>query len=262
MRRSIRRQIDRVPALSALVRGVRELSDRRSPPRPTPWGFKLSGHDLMASGAFEPSETEVVRRLLGQVDVLVNVGANVGYYCCHALSLGKSVIAVEPMPRNVHFLLRNLRDNGWADRAEVFPVAAGPKSDVLPMFGGGTGASLVRGWAGVAEHHRTLVPMVSLDRILGGSLAGRRALILVDVEGAEYPMLLGASATLSRSPRPIWMIEISKTEHRPADAPVNPDYERTFELMARHGYRSVAPADLLGDGAPGLASHNHLFHAD
>jgi len=47
--------------------------------------------------------------------------------CCHALSLGKRVIAVEPIARNVYYLLKNLRDNGWANQAEVYPVALGQK---------------------------------------------------------------------------------------------------------------------------------------
>jgi FkbM family methyltransferase len=259
LRSAVRRRIDQFPALSRFVHGMRDIADRGGPLRPTPWGFRLAGHEAMASGSFEPAETLVVRRLLERVDVLVNVGANVGYYCCHALSLGKSVIAIEPMPRNVHYLLRNIRENGWSERAEVFPIAVGPKTDLLPMYGGGTGASLVRGWAGVGEHHLTIVPVHALDRILGTSLVGRRALVLVDVEGAEFPMLLGASATLSGSPRPIWMIEISRTEHRPADEPVNPDYERTFELMRNAGYRHVRASELLGPDVPELASHNHLF---
>lgn len=52
----------------------------------------------MASGDFEPEETRLIQDLLQEVDTLVNIGANVGYYCCHALSLGKRVIAVGCIP--------------------------------------------------------------------------------------------------------------------------------------------------------------------
>lgn len=77
----------------------------------------------MAAGTFEPAETQLVRELLQDADILVNVGANVGYYCCHVLSIGKSVIAVEPIGRNLHYLLRNIHQNRWSAQAEVFPVA-------------------------------------------------------------------------------------------------------------------------------------------
>lgn len=148
----------------------------------TPWGFTLVGHSAMARGAFEPEETAIVRRLLQEVDVLVNVGANVGYYCCHALSLGKPVIAVEPIVGNLHYLLKNIHDNGWAQQAQVFPVAMGTNTDILQMWGG-TGASLVKGWAGISESYVTQVPVLRLDRVLGDSLQEQRALILVDIEG-------------------------------------------------------------------------------
>ncbi len=69
--------------------------------------------------------------------VLVNVGANVGYYCYHALSMGKPVIAVEPNTRNLHYLLKNIQNNGWAKLAEVFPVAMGSGADILQMWGEG-----------------------------------------------------------------------------------------------------------------------------
>ncbi len=36
------------------------------------------GHPAMAAGSFEPEETRLVRELMQQVDILVNVGANVG----------------------------------------------------------------------------------------------------------------------------------------------------------------------------------------
>ena len=80
----------------------------------TPWGFSLAGHETMAAGKFYPQETRLVRDLSQEVDVLVNVGVNVGYYCCHALSLGKPVIAVEPIARNLHYLLKNICNHGWA----------------------------------------------------------------------------------------------------------------------------------------------------
>jgi FkbM family methyltransferase len=70
------------------------------------------------------------------VDVLVNVGANVGCYCCHALSLDKRVVAIEPIARNLHYLLRNVVENGWAQQCEIFPVALAAQTDVLRMWGG------------------------------------------------------------------------------------------------------------------------------
>ena len=131
--------VEHFPAVAPLYRNTRDFLDQRHPPRTTPWDFSFAGHDAMAAGSFEPEETAVVRKFLSDVDVLVNVGANVGYYCCHALSMGKSVVAVEPNTRNLHYLLKNIKNNGWAKQAEVFPVAMGSGVDILQMWGGGLG---------------------------------------------------------------------------------------------------------------------------
>lgn len=190
----------------------------------------------MASGGHEPAETRLVRELVRDVDVLVNIGANVGYYCCHALELGKTVIAIEPVARNVRYLLANIDDNGWGKRAEVFPVALGAEPGVQSIWGGGTGASLVENWASIPANYQSQVPILTLDRILGSALMGRKALIVADIEGAEYFMLQGATRTLHSDPKHIWIVEITGTEHRPEAAPINPWLLETFQLFFNAGY--------------------------
>ncbi|MCR2745217.1 FkbM family methyltransferase [Limnobacter parvus] len=270
MKRLINFVGERYPTLALLYRNSRDLLDQRRPPRDTQWGFSLAGHDAMASGAFEKEETAMVRKLLPYVDVLVNVGANVGYYCCHALSLGKPVVAVEPNLRNLYYLLLNIRNNGWSNRAEVFPVALGSSTEILQMWGGGTGASLVKGWANIPENYVTQVPVLSLDRILGDTLRGKKALMMVDVEGAEWMMLQGAKQVLANNPRPIWLLEVSFNEHQPAGININPTFDKTFELFFANGYRAVTAdtkampvtqkiIDGVMTGEYKLETHNFLF---
>jgi FkbM family methyltransferase len=229
--------VEPFPYVAKLLRDLRDLLDRQQPPETTPWGFKLCGHAQMASGKFEPIETKLVRNLLKDADVFVNVGANIGYYCCHALSLGKPCLAVEPIPRNIYYLLRNIQINGWKEMVEVFPVAAGSSASILNMWGGGTGASLIKGWASIPEGYMTQVPVLSLDRIALKFISGRRALILVDVEGSEYFMLMGAKEILNLSPRPIWMMEITTSQNQPQGVQINPNFEKTFDIFFDAGYK-------------------------
>lgn len=139
---------------------------RRKTCRPvtTPWGFKFLGPEFISSGHFEAEETKLVRELLKDVDVLVNLGAHVGYYFYHALQMGKRVIAVEPNLNNAYYLLKNLRINGWSDHAEVFIAAVGSSPEVLEMWGSGTASSLIQGWAGNGPLS-TVVPVLTLDRV-------------------------------------------------------------------------------------------------
>ncbi len=258
------------PTLLSIYRNMRDLLERRRSPKTTPWGFTLAGHEAMAAGIFEPQETKLIRELLREVDILINVGANVGYYCCHALSLGKPVIAVEPIARNLHYLLSNIRNNGWAKQAQVYPVALGRDSDILEMWGGGTGASMVKGWASIPESYVTQVPVLSLDGVLGNTLQNKRALILVDIEGSELMMLEGAAQALLNEPRPIWMMEISTTEHQPAGTAINPKFAATFAAFFDHGYRAftadeaqqeLTKEDVVEVVASGrqLNTHNFIF---
>jgi len=229
--------VEHFPAVALFYRNTRDLLDQRNPARATPWGFSFAGHDAMAAGSFEPEETAVVRQLLAEMEVLVNVGANVGYYCCHALSMGKAVVAVEPNTRNLHYLLKNIKNNGWEKQAEVFSVAMGSGTDILQMWGGGTGASLVKGWAAIPESYVTQVPILSLDRMLGDTLSCKRALILVDIEGAEFMMLQGAKQTLMNEPRPIWLMEISYSDHQPKGIVMNPRFAETLGVFFDNGYQ-------------------------
>ena len=269
-KKSIKAVMQRYPALASFYRNTRDWFDQQQFPRSTPWGFSFAGHADMADGKFEPDETVLMRKQMTDVDLLVNIGANVGYYCCHALSMGKPVIAVEPNNRNLHYLLKNIQNNGWANLAEVFPVAMGCGTDILQMWGGGTGASLVKGWAAIDEGFVTQVPVMSLDRILGHGLKGKKALILVDIEGAEYMMLQGATKTLISEPRPVWMVEISTTEHQPVGTIINPHFSKTFEMFFSQGYRAFtadeAAIEITLDtvnrvviGAQLPSTHNFLF---
>jgi FkbM family methyltransferase len=236
IKKILRVMFEPFPVLSQFLRNSRDLLDQGAPSRVTPWGFLLAGHEAMANGTFEPEETELVRSMLQEVDMLVNIGANVGYYCCHALSLGKEVVAIEPIARNLHYLLSNIRNNGWSQQARIYPVALGSRTDILQMWGGGTGASLIKGWASIPESYVTQVPTMTLDHVLGEAIKGRKALILVDIEGAEFMMLQGAVLALDNEPRPIWMIEISSVEHQPKGVEINPNFEKTFEVFFSRGY--------------------------
>ncbi len=262
--------VEYFPSIALFLRNVRDQLNQRQSSIKTPWGFSLAGHDVMARGEFEPQETKLVRKLLEEVDVLVNIGANIGYYCCHALNMNKHVIAVEPIARNMHYLLKDVGDNGWSKKAEVFQVALGKNTDISQMWGGGTGASLVKGWASNPESYVTNVSVVTLDRLLGDTLHGKRAFIVVDIEGAEYMMLQGATKILVNTPRPIWLVEVSTTEHQPAGTPINPSFSQTFDTFFSQGYRAYTADDLLQEvtnetvtkvvsGQHQLDTHNFVF---
>ena len=229
----------RFPRLAILYRSVRDQLKSMDEPKLTPWGFKLAGNAVMEQGVFEPAETEIVRTLLKEVDVLVNVGANVGYYCCHALSMGIPVIAFEPMARNFRYMYKNIKANEW-DGVEIFPIALSNKVGLLEIYGDDTGASLIKGWAGIPEDFKSIVPCSTMDAVLSTRLRGNKALILVDIEGAEKWMLEGSTIMLNNNPKPIWLIEIMTKDHQPNNLKINPNLKSTFQILFQNGYKAFS----------------------
>lgn len=235
---TLRASLRRVPLAAYLYHRARELLAPLTPAVDTPYGFRLSGNAAMQTGRFETEEMALVRELLATTDVLIDVGANIGLYSCLARSLGKRAIAVEPLAANLRVLRANLRANGWQD-TEVAAVGLAAAPGRTEIFGTNTGASLLRGWAGVsrATMLRETITLSTLDALLGDRLQGARLLIKIDIEGVEHACLQGAVRTLERTPAPAWLVEISLTENFPDGA--NPNYVATFDAFFSRGYRAV-----------------------
>lgn len=235
--------VERFPFIANVFRTMRDSRALGDEFLTNPHGVRLIGNRSMQDGTFEPVETALVKQLLAHVDVVVNIGANIGYYASLARRTGKYVVAVEPLPLNLRYLLKNLAENHGASDTEVYPVAVTQAPGIVALFGANTGASLVRGWAGAPTHTTTLVPGTTIDILVGDRFEGRRVLVIMDVEGAEFAALLGAATLLDLEPAPIWMIEIVK-EGNTADRAINPHLLETFELFRTRGYSAVSVADI------------------
>ena len=61
-------------------------------------------------------------------------------------------------------------------------------------------------------------------------------LIIADIDVAELEMLQGAQKTLARKNKPIWILEITSTNHQPQGISVNPNLIKTFNWFYRFGY--------------------------
>lgn len=241
----------------------------------TPYGFRLYGsatsihHEAMRKGQFEPEETGLLLRALAVSDVFVDVGANIGFYACLACHSGKHVIAIEPQPKNLKLLRKNLLANGYRD-ADIVTMGVADKPGTARLYGpSGTGASIIPGWAHQYTGYHFDIELTTLDAVLDNRYPGKRLLIKVDVEGAEYPVLNGAAAVLDRRPQPFWMMEICLEEYHPQG--MNPDYLATFEKFWEHGYevrtadsrqRLVMPEEVrawVKTGHAGSGVINYLF---
>lgn len=268
---------DAVPAggfkdfVRALARRRNAKNRLKRPAVETPFGFKVSGPTEMQDGTFEQEGVGLIRKIMGQSDLFINVGANVGYYCCFAQQQGLRTYAIEPLPINAALLMKNMRSNDWGPNVTVLPVAVGDTSGIVDMYGEGTGASLVKGWARNPMSLAKEVPVVRLDDVVPPAGSGEQVFVLMDVEGFELYALRGASNLLNAETKPVWMIEINLTWHQPGGADLSATAGETFEIMKSAGYdvyevgSSVRPlewaeVEAACAGQPSdITSHNFLF---
>jgi FkbM family methyltransferase len=264
----LRRPIERVPLIAESYRLLRDyLKFRTSTPRELAHGFKLMGHGKMTSGRYELDETKIIAAGLSNVDVFVDIGANIGYYTCMARQRGVPVLAIEPSQTTLRFLYANLLANGLRD-VEVLPVGLSSRVELAVLYGTSGTASLVPGWSRTSAVFSTVIPTTTLDRILAGRYRDQRIFIKIDIEGAEYECLLGASDTLARAVAPTWFVEIYLDAGRGYR---NDRFGATFELFWRHGYTArqaidggaiVTPADVdrwIAAGVDPTPGANYLF---
>jgi FkbM family methyltransferase len=238
---------------------MRALKRRLLPPRPgriavgPGRGLRFdpgAGNPAYASGANELPVQEELARLLRPGDIVIDIGANVGFLSVIAAKLvgpDGRVIAFEPVPANARRIRRNARLNRLG-RIEVVEAAVGDRTGtatlVLAEFAGGAAladADLPPDACGELE-----VRLTTLDDWLARSGSPRPALVKIDVEGAELAVLRGMVATLEQV-RPALLIELDDATAIGAEAKA----AACDGFCAERGYH----VRRLPDSYPGIAWH-------
>ena len=149
------------------------------------------------------------------IEVFFDIGANVGTYSWYVLQAGaKEVFLVEADPVNQRLLSKTIRRNHLGN-CFLLPFAMGDQVDVreflLDGASGSTG-SLVDDSGNEHSLHnaydlsqKTKVLLLNLD-VFSNYLDGKRALLKIDVEGAEDMVFEGARRFLSNN-KPFIQVE-------------------------------------------------------
>jgi FkbM family methyltransferase len=130
-------------------------------------------------------------------DLVVDIGANHGFYACYAAHYGARVQAFEPDPISLPLLHYNIEANDLVDRITVHSCAVGQQSGTTDLYitqqlGGGMSSTMpqfVRN-AGITDATLTKVKSCRLDEAVPVSQGNVRIRVLkLDCEGAELDIL-------------------------------------------------------------------------
>ena len=203
--------------------------------------------ELYIYGVHEPLTTHILMDIVKPGMTVVDVGANLGYYTLLEARLvgpqGK-VIAIEPYPRSVRFLRRNIVENEFSYIVSVVEAAVGDCEAYVDFA-----VSEKANWNRILDMSTSetdistiKVKMIRLDDVVGNCPID---FIRMDIEGAEVKAIRGAFETITSSV-PILCIELHPQIINPREL------KHMLEILDGIGYRIVMgyprKADLIGIG--------------
>jgi len=212
---------------------------------------------LFFFGFWEPSVTSQFRRLLAEGDVLIDVGANLGYFTLlgsRRVGPGGHVFAVEPGHRNRGRLEGNIALNAF-DNVSVLPCGAWnePGEATLQTGASGSGtATLGEITEDVIREER--VELAALDDLIPSEMDARVRLIKIDAEGAEYRAVEGMKRILANAPRLCVICEINPAQCRKLGGSA----EELFRLLGEFG---LVPSVRIGNDVSPAAFFNPAWDA-
>lgn len=200
----------------------------------TPWGAVLEvsaeetiGRQLLDQGIFDVAVSELTWRLIQPGNLVVDVGANIGYLTSlFAARVGREgrVVAFEPHPDLFRCLGRNVRrnqSNPGMGETQLYSLAVGDQSAAVrlvepPQFGMNKGVARVTRDPRLASHEGMVAHEVQMMPLDAQFRTARIDLLKIDVEGFEPEVLRGAS-TLLREKRVCHIVyEAEACEKSPA----------------------------------------------
>ncbi|QDP94977.1 FkbM family methyltransferase [Microlunatus elymi] len=195
-------------------------------------------YEPMGIGAFVSALSELDPR----IDLVWDIGANVGLYGALATSRGFGGVAIEANPQLRSILGRNLTVNAAGPKWSSYPVAVADRDGRMIFRQSSTSdasGSLRKGWRSVAAEIE--VPTTTLDTI--ARYSDQPGLVKIDVEGCEHLVLRGAQSVLRRGA--LILVEVN----------LGAGGEEVLEILNEHGYTAT---QLDGGSSHQSADHSYI----
>lgn len=223
---------------------------------------------LFEQGGMEGFETELVESEVRPGDVVLDVGANIGYYTLlFARLVGPEgrVIAFEPDPLNFLLLKRNVRANGYRN-VELVNKAVADTTGTMRLYLSRDNKGDHRLYDSRDGREAVDIAVTTLDDALAG-YDGRLDFIKMDIQGSEARALAGMTRLLAKYRRLKMVTEFWPIGLQRAGA----DAAAYLRRLLDHGFRlqqiddeaeELRPADvdhLLTTYLPEKENYTNLF---
>jgi len=163
----------------------------------------------------EPQATKVFMEIIKQRNIVLDIGASIGYYTLIAARIvgeqGK-VYAIEPSPKNIEILRKNVEANSFEKIVEIHQKAISNQSGKIKLFISDK-ANLHTTFKSKLVRQKQVnfitsleVPSITVDEFLNDKTPPD--LIKMDIEGAEVEVIKGMKKTLASNKNMYLFIEI------------------------------------------------------
>jgi len=185
----------------------------------------------------ERKQTEHFKKLIKPGDIVIDVGAHIGYYTLIAAArVGKSghVYAFEPTSNTFKILQKNIQMNNFTN-VSLYNLAISDKEGYVELYlsdtinTGATSITVSEFFSGKIEKAKC----ITIDSFLKKENIKKVDLIKIDVEGAEPKVLRGMKELLSKQ-SPKILIEIN--EERLKSFGYSKDY--IYKFLLNKGYKA------------------------
>ena len=171
---------------------------------------------ILINKDYEPEVVSLIRKCLKADKDAINIGANVGIFTILLASLinkDRKVLAVEPTPLAFQYLVNNLKRNNLSDKVVLY-------NGICNDSPGGYSLNTIRGkeeFSSIGESvylnsiHENIIKINVEGETVNNLVSNFNldpGIILIDVEGAEMKVLMGASKIIEKY-KPIIISELN-----------------------------------------------------
>jgi len=167
--------------------------------------------EILNFGEYEPDETNVIRRIAMQMDTMLDIGANIGWYSLMASKINPAatIHCFEPIPTTYSRLIQNFALNSIESlQCHNYGFSNEPGSFPFYFYPEGSGNASMHNLAGRKDATIVDCELRTLDSVLDWLPSIKRIdFVKCDVEGNELFVLQGGLKLLNEH-KPVLLCEL------------------------------------------------------